>query len=140
MLPVYKNQPTDFFCKSLSRCLFNENTGLKLVKWNSWKSCWSFKFRPQGKPFQGKTQPKLNIFKTFKWRPGHDMNILCIFTGILLSFGMGPFKIINFWKSFCWSLKKPLNSDWVRAVFCMLINIQCCYYLRWTKCQKTHFL
>ena len=64
----------------------------------------------------------------------------CINTGILLSFGMGRFKIINFWKSFCWSLKKPLNSDWVRAVFCMLINIQCCYYLRWTKCQKIHFL
>ena len=79
MLPLYMNQPTDFHCKSTSRCLFNGNTGLKLVKWNSWKSRWSFKVRLRGKPFQVDKQPKLNVLKIFIWCPGRQMNVLCMF-------------------------------------------------------------
>ena len=138
MLPLYKNQPIDFHCKSMSWCQFNGNTGLKLVKWNSWKSCWCFKVRPWGKPFQLPTQPKLNVLKTFIWHPGRHMNLLCMFnllhcyldsTFPQRSWVLGWYTFINFWKNFCHSLIKCLNSDWVRVMSCMLRNIVSVHYL-----------
>ena len=77
MLLFYKKQPNDFHSKSMNGC--NENTELNFVKTNLGKSYWSFKVRPQGKPFQVETQPKLNVLKIFIWRPGCHINFTCIF-------------------------------------------------------------
>lgn len=137
MLPLYRNQLIDFHCKSISQCLLNGNT--ELVKLNSWRSCWFFKVRPWQKPFQVDTQPKLNILNTFIWRPGRQINVLlhCYrdfhFSKTVLSLVMGCFKIIF--------LEKKFNlwySDWMRVVFCMLINIAGFHYFL-VKCQQIHF-
>ena len=131
MLPLHRNGPIDFHCKSISQLLFNGNTWLKSVKWNSWKSGWSFKVRPRSKPFYVDTQPKLNVLKTFIWRTGRYMNVICMFN-LLYCYRDSYFpqrswaserdslKLEISGKKY-WFFNKSLNVDWVRGAFCILI-------------------
>ena len=108
VLPLYKNWSIDFQSKLISWFLYNGNTGLKWVKWNPWKSRWSFNVRPKCKSLPVDTQPNLDVHRTFIWRSDHYMNVLFMFffsviallerfslSTTVLSFGIGHFRIRN---------------------------------------------
>ena len=105
-LPLYRNWLIDYHYKSVGWCLYN-NTGLKWVKWNSWRSCWSFKVRSWGKH---------NLNWTYIKHPyGVQEECLMyvqfiallqrfhVFT-MVLSLEMGHSKVINFQTFFFYSV------------------------------------